>query len=176
MTQVMFWRSVQELIRKNKGSGISNSGVQLGHDIAGYWRACRFTPLSPGFSTCTSCCSWLAPGNLSLRPLWPDGLWNDLTFCPQLGVAPPQRQSLNPMKPRKSFSHGTLTYDGTRVLKTGPGGHVRPEAQFSPFRSGVQGSRGILTFNILFEKKKNKDLHLLKANNTLKTTGVMVTG
>lgn len=156
MIQVMFWRSIQELIRKNKGSGISNSGFQLGHDLAGYWRACRFTPLSPSFSTCTSCCSWLAPGNLSLRALWPDGLWNDRTFCPQLGVAPPQRQSLNPMKPRNSFSHGTLTYDGTTVLKTCPGGHVRPEAQFSPFRSGVQGSREILTFNILFEKKKKK--------------------
>ena len=108
MTQIMFWRSIQELIRKNKGSGISNSGFQLGHDLAGYWQECCFTPLRPGFSTCTSCCSWLAPGNLSLRALWPDGLWNDRTFCPQLGVAPTQRQSLNPMKPRNSFSHGTL--------------------------------------------------------------------
>lgn len=174
MTQIMFWRSIQELIRKNKGSGISNSGFQLGHDLAGYWQECCFTPLSPGFSTCTSCCSWLAPGNLSLRALWPDGLWNDRTFCPQLGVAPTQRHSLNPMKPRNSFSHGTLTdlrWHG--VLRTCPGGHVRPEAPFSPLRSGVQGSRGILTVNILFKKKK--DLHLLKANDTLKTTGVMVT-
>lgn len=177
MTQVMFWRWIQELIRKNKG--VRNLKFWF---PTWSWSSWVLTGVSlhlsePRFLTLQQVAFLIgspkvAPGNLSLRAPWPEGLWSDCTFCPQLGVAPTQRQSLNTWNPETPFLMGHWpAYDGTSVLRTCPEDQKLRSAHFGLECRGVGG----FWHSTFYLEKKKKCLHLLKANNTLKTTGVMVT-